>query len=61
MSSIEAKWRQFKATLTTTYICGKHKGKSHCEKYGIDEETWTQFVQIKEDPSWHVYFFLITT
>jgi len=51
MSSIGAKWRQFKVTLTTTYIYGKHKGKSPCEKYGIDEETWTQFVQIREDPS----------
>jgi len=50
MSSIRANWRSFKASLTTTYIYGKHKGKS-CEKYGIDEETWTQFVKIREDPS----------
>jgi len=47
MSSIGAKWRSFKATLTTTYVNGKHKEKSPCEKYGIDEETWRQFVQIR--------------
>jgi len=58
MSSIAIKWRQFKTSLTSFYIYGKYKGKSPCEKYDIDEETWTQFVQTREDPSWQVYFFL---
>jgi len=57
MSSIGAKWRSFKAVLTTIYVYGKRKGQSPCEKYGIDEDTWRQFVQIREDPSWHVGFF----
>jgi len=38
MSFSGAKWRSFKASLTTTYIYGKHKEKSPCEKYGIDED-----------------------
>ena len=31
--------RSFKVVLTTTYVYGKHKGQSPCEKYGIDEDT----------------------
>jgi len=54
MSSIAIKWRQFKATLTSLYVYGKYQGKSPCQKYGIDEETWAQFVQSREDPSWQV-------
>jgi len=43
MSSIAIKWRNFKTNLTNWYIYGSLKGKSPCEKYSIDEETWTQF------------------
>jgi len=39
MLSIAVKWRNFKTNLTSFYIFGKYKGKSPCEKYGIDEET----------------------
>jgi len=56
MSSIAIKWRQFKATLTILYVYGKYKGKFPCQKYGIDEESWPQFVQSKEDPSWQICF-----
>jgi len=56
MSSVAIKWRQFKATLTSLYVYGKYQGKSPCQKYGIDEETWAQFVQSREDPSWQVCF-----
>jgi len=58
MSSIGAKWRSFKAVLMTTYVYRKHKGQSPCQKYGIDEDTWSQFVQIREDPSWQVCYTL---
>jgi len=52
MSSIAIKWRNFKTNLTNWYVYGCLKEKSPCEKYNIDEETWTQFVQSREDPSW---------
>jgi len=39
MSSIALKWINFKTRLTSIYVFGKYKGKSPCEKYGIDEET----------------------
>jgi len=32
-------------------------GKSSYEKYGINEESWTKFVQTREDPSWQVCYF----
>jgi len=54
MSSIETKWRSFKVVLMTTYVYGKRKGQSPYQKYGIYEDTWTQFVQIREDPSWQI-------
>jgi len=56
MSSIAIKWRNCKTNLTKWYIFGHLKGKSPCEKYTIDEETWTQFFQSREDPSWQVRF-----
>jgi len=56
MSSIAIKWRNFKINLTNWYVYGRLKEKSPCEKYNIDEETWTQFVQSREDPSWQVCF-----
>jgi len=36
ISSNAIKWRKFKATSTSFYIYGKYKGKSPCDKYGID-------------------------
>ena len=46
---------QFKTNLTSFYVYEKYKGiMSPCERYGIDEETWKEFVKIREDPSWEV-------
>jgi len=56
MQSIAIKWRNFKTNLTNFYIFGNLKEKFPCEKYNIDEETWTQFVQSRKDPAWQVCF-----
>jgi len=41
--------------LTSIYVYGARKGESPCPKYTcITEETWQQFVQIRESEKWEV-------
>jgi len=47
-------WRQFKSTLTTQWALNEDKinrGMTPCNEYGIDEDTWRQFVQIQSNAS----------
>jgi len=49
LSSVSVIFCQFKSELTTTYIYGARKGEKPCTKYAcLDEETWQQFVKIRE-------------
>jgi len=49
LSDVGVKFRQFKSKLTTDYICDERKKENPCTKYAsLDEETWQQFVQIRQ-------------
>ncbi|XP_068466379.1 uncharacterized protein [Phaseolus vulgaris] len=53
LSDVGVKFRQFKSKLTTDYIYGKRKEENPCAKYAsIDEETWQQFVNIRQTEKW---------
>jgi len=55
LSNVSVKFRQFKSKLTTNYIFGEMKGENPCTKYAsLDEETWQQFVKIRETEKWQV-------
>ena len=52
------RWNSFKTALDTTYISGNGDtdgNKTPLNKYKyIDEETWLQFVKIRESPEFKV-------
>jgi len=49
LSLMSVKFRQFKSKLTTTYIYDGRKGENPCTTFAcLDEETWQQFVKIRE-------------
>jgi len=55
LSDVGVKFRQFKSKLTTNYIYGKRNEENLCTKYAsIDEETWQQFVKIRQTEKWQV-------
>ena len=63
MSSIAKMWRQFKSTLTSKWIFNDQaisKGLTPCQRYGIDDETWKQFVRSRTGPQWEVCYYLKT-
>ncbi|QCE01816.1 hypothetical protein DEO72_LG7g3116 [Vigna unguiculata] len=55
LSSIASMWRHFKTYLTTRWALNEDKinrGMTPCNIYGIDEDTWKQFVQTRSNASW---------
>ncbi|KAG2390764.1 uncharacterized protein HKW66_Vig0252980 [Vigna angularis] len=55
LSSIASMWRHFKTYLTTRWALNEDKinrGMTPCNMYGINEDTWRQFVQIRSTASW---------
>jgi len=55
LSDVGVKFCQFKSKLTTNFIYGKRKEENPCTKYAsLDEETWRQFVQIRQTEKWQV-------
>ncbi|BAT80616.1 hypothetical protein VIGAN_03020800 [Vigna angularis var. angularis] len=55
LSSIANLWRHFKTHLTTRWALNEDKinqGMTPCSMYGINEDTWKQFVEIRSTASW---------
>ena len=58
LQTVGEQWRQFKSDLTSKWVLAANKDSVNdtvCEKYGINNEKWTQFCQSRRDPSWEVY------
>lgn len=54
MSSMAAKWRQFKSSLTTRYAYAENQGEDNqaaSKKYGMDPETREQFEASNTTPT----------
>jgi len=55
LSNESVKFCQFKSKLTTKFIYGGRKEENPYTLYAsIDEETWQQFVKIRETEKWQV-------
>jgi len=55
LSNVSVKFRQFKSKLTTKVIYGERKEENTCTlNASLDEETWQQFVKIRETEKWQV-------
>jgi len=55
LSNVSVKFHHFKSKLTTKFIYVERKEENSCTLYAsVDEETWQQFVKIREIEKWQV-------